>query len=176
MVDALALVLLLTGPVPQEPAIPLMTPLEHVRDPLQHALSGLTHAANQTCEVKAAIVDIKTALKDVAAGESFMAQHRDAAALPPLPPNVTPDFTAPPRPAPRRNEMLEAALKDLETAFHRAGETAGGDWGGHRDKFYGLIDDAAKNLMEAVKNANAAFRAGQREIPSCKPDGSSSDR
>jgi hypothetical protein len=155
----------------QEQTIPLMTPLEHVSDPLKRALSSLTHAANQTCEVKAAIVDIKAALKDTAAAETFLTQHRDAAALPQLPPDVTPDFTPPPRPAPRRNEMLEGALKNLQTAFNRVTQTTGGDWGGERDKVYRRIDEAAKNLITAIKNANVAFGQGGRgELPSCKPD------
>jgi hypothetical protein len=152
-------------------SIPLMTPLEHLSDPLKRALSSLTHAANQTCDVKAAIVDIKAALQDTAAGESFLGQHREAVALPALPPDVTPDFTPPPRPAPRRNEMLEAALKSLETTFHRVTQTTGGDWGGARDKAYHHIDEAATNLLAAIKNANAAFSHGRRgELPSCKPD------
>lgn len=172
MFNALALTLLIAGPPAQEPAIPLMTPLEHVSDPLKRALDSLTHAANQTCDVKAAIVDIKAALKDVAAGEAFLGAHRDSAALPPLPADVTPDFTPPPRPAPRRNEMLEAALKNLETAFHRVTDTTGGDWGGSRDKTYHHVDEAAKNVVAAIKSANAAFGRGRPgELPSCKPDG-----
>jgi hypothetical protein len=95
----------------QERPVPLMTPLEHVRDPLRQALSALSHAANQTCDVKEAIRDIKGALNDIAAGEALLARDAYAAALPPLPSDVTPDFTPPPRPAPRRNEMLEGGLK-----------------------------------------------------------------
>lgn len=175
MLEALALVMLVARSAvaaapSQEQAIQLMTPLEQVSDPLKHALSSLTHAANQTCDVKAAIVDVKAALRDVAAGESFLAQHRDAAALPPLPPDVTPDFIPAPRPAPRRNEMLEAALKDLDTAFRRVAETTGGDWGGQRDKLYDHIDEAAKTLITAIKNANAAFTDGRRDLSSCKPE------
>jgi hypothetical protein len=165
MVEGFALIALLA----QQP-VQLMTPLEHVTDPLKNALSGLTHAANQTCEVKAAIVDVKTALKDVAAGEAFFAQHREASALPALPPIETPDFTPPPRPAPRRNEMLEGALKDLETAFHRAAETPGADWGGSRDALYAHLNEGTKNLMTAIRNANEAFKHGRRDLPSCKPD------
>lgn len=156
----------------QERAVPLMTPLEPVRDPLRRALSALTHAANQTCDVKEAIRDIKGALNDIAAGEALLARDADAAARPPLPSDVTPDFTSPPRPAPRRNEMLEGALKNLETAFRRLSEVNGGDWGGGRDKAYHHIDAAAKHLIAAIKASNAAFREGRRELPSCKPDGS----
>jgi hypothetical protein len=155
----------------QEPAVPLMTPLEHVRDPLTRALSALTHAANQTCDVKEAIRDIKGALNDIAAGEALLARDAGAGALPPLPPNVTPDFTSPPRPTPRRNEMLEGGLKNVETAFRRLSEVNGGDWGGGRDKAYHHLDDAAKHLIAAIKASNAAFRGGQRDLPSCKPDG-----
>ena len=155
----------------QERAVPLMTPLEHVRDPLRQALSALTRAANQTCDVKEAIRDIKGALNDIAAGEALPARDTNAAALPPLPSDVTPDFTSPPRPAPRRNEMLEGGLKNLETAFRRLSEVNGGDWGGGRDKAYHHIDDAAKHLIAATKASNAAFREGRRELPSCKPDG-----
>jgi hypothetical protein len=154
----------------QEQSVPLMTPLEHVRDPLQRALSALTHAANQSCDVKEAIVDIKGALKDIAAGEMLLARDPTARTLPPLPADVTPDFTPPPRPAPRRNEMLEGAVKNLETAFHRLTEANGGDWGGGRDKAYHHIDDAAKHLIATIKASNAAFREGRRELPSCKPE------
>jgi hypothetical protein len=155
----------------QERPVPLMTPVEHVRDPLQRALSALTHAANQSCDVKEAIRDIKLALNDVVAGEALLARDADVAALPPLPPDITPDFTPPPRPAPRRNEMLEGGLKNLETAFRRLSEANGGDWRGGRDKAYHHIDAAAKHLIAAVKASNAAFREGRRELPSCKPDG-----
>jgi len=158
----------------QERPVPLMTPLEHVRDPLQRALSALTHAANQSCGVKEAIRDIKRALNEVVAGEALLVREADVAALPPLPPPVTPDFTPPPRPAPRRNEMLEGALRNLETAFHRLSEANGGDWHGGRDKAYQHIDDAAKHLIATIKASNAAFRDGRRELPSCKPDGSDS--
>lgn len=144
---------------------------EHVRDPLQRALSALTHAANQTCDVKEAIADIKGALKDVAADEALLARDANAAALPPLPPDVTPEFAPPQRPAPRRNEMLEGALKNLETAFHRLSEANGGDWGGGRDNAYHHIDDGAKHLIAAIKAANAAFREGRREVASCTPAG-----
>ena len=150
--------------------VQLMTPLEHVTDPLKNALSALAHAANQTCEVKAAIVDVKAALKDVAAGETYFAQHREASALPALPPIETPDFAPPPRPAPRRNEMLEGALNGLETAFHRAGEMPGADWGGSRDALYAHLNEGTKNLMTAIRNANDAFKQGRRDLPSCKPD------
>jgi hypothetical protein len=167
MFHAFALALILS----QAQTVPLMTPLEHVRDPLNRALSSLTHAANQSCDVKAAIADIKMTLQDVATGEAYLAARNDAAALPPLPPDVTPDFTAPPRPAPRRNEMLEGALRNLATAFERMAEANGGDWGGARDKAYRHVDDGAKALVAAIKNANAAFSQGRREEPSCKPDG-----
>jgi hypothetical protein len=66
----------------QERSVPLMTPLEHVRDPLRQALSALTHAANQTCDVKEAIRDIKGALNEIAAGEALLARDAYAAALP----------------------------------------------------------------------------------------------
>jgi hypothetical protein len=155
----------------QEGPVPLMTPLEHVRDPLRRALSALTHAANQTCDVKEAIRDIKGALNDIAAGEALLARDASAASLPPLPPDVTPEFTAPPRPAPRRNEMLEGGLKNLDAAFRRLSEANGGDWGGGRDKAYHHIDNAAKHLIGAIKASNAAFREGRRELPSCEPDG-----
>jgi hypothetical protein len=173
VLEAFALLLLIGGPAgpPQQPAASLMTPLEHISDPLKQALSSLTHAANQTCEVKAAIGNIKAALKDVAAGETFLAQHDGGAGLPPLPPETTPDFTPPPRPAPRRNEMLEAALKNVKTAFERLTEAPGAGWGGQRDTAYRHLDEAANNLILAIKNANAAFAKGTRDLPSCKPDG-----
>jgi len=102
----------------------------------------------------------------------LLARDAYAAALPPLPSDVTPDFTSRPRPAPRRNEMLEGGLKNLESAFRRLSEVNGGDWGGGRDKAYHHIDEGAKHLIAAIKASNAAFREGRRELPSCQPDGS----
>lgn len=67
--------------------------------------------------------------------------------------------------------MLEGALKNLETAFHRLSETNGGDWGGGRDNAYHHIDDGAKHLIAAIKAANAAFREGRRDVASCTPAG-----
>ncbi len=154
----------------QEQSVPLMTPLEHVRDPLKRALSALSRAANQSCDVKEAIRAVKLALTDVTAGEGLLAREADVAALPSLPPDVTPDFTPPPRPAPNRNEMLEDGLKNLQTAFRRLSEAGGGDWRGGRDKAYHHIDDAARHLIAAIKASNAAFREGRRELPSCKPE------
>jgi len=154
----------------QEQSVPLMTPLEHVRDPLKRALSALSRAANQSCDVKEAIRDVKLALTEVTAGEALLTRNADVAALPPLPPDVTPDFTLPPRPAPRRNEMLEDGLKNLQTAFRRLSEAGGGDWRGGRDQAYHRIDDAAKHLIAAIKASNAAFRDGRQELPSCKPE------
>lgn len=146
---------------------PLMGPLENVRDPLRLALTALTHAANQTCEVKKAIVNLKEAIDLVAASAMFLTAHPDARALSPIPPDVAPVFTAPPRPAPHRNEMLEGALTDLGTAFTRLSAAPGGDLDGRRDPTYHAIAASADELMTAITNANAQFRSGVREIPSC---------
>ena len=111
-------------------------PLEDVQETLQRASTALSHAANQSCEVKKARADIKEAVAAVNASARFLAVHADALRLPPLPPAVTPDFTAPPRPAPQRNAMLEGALKNLKTAFRGLSDAPGGDLGGSRDKAY----------------------------------------
>jgi hypothetical protein len=144
-------------------------PLENVRETLQRASTALSHSANQSCDVKDARADVKGALNAVSASARFLAVHSDALRLPPLPPAVTPDFTAPPRPAPQRNAMLEDALKNLKTAFQGLSDAPGSDLGGYRDKAYESIDEAAKHLLAGIKAANAAFRDGHRELPDCPP-------
>jgi hypothetical protein len=163
------------GPLPGQ--TPVMAPLESVHDPLQLALSKLQHSANQSCDIKKAIAGIKDALDQVAVSAAFLSAHADAASLSPLPPDVTPDFIPPPRPAPHRNEMVEGALTDLQSAFTRLARADGGGLDGHRDRLYHDLNDAAANLMAAIKTANASFIVGRREIPSCDPDrGSAPDR
>jgi hypothetical protein len=72
--------------------------------------------------------------------------------------------------------MLESALKNLKTAFRTLSDMPGGELGGYRDKAYQGIDDAARNLMTAIKAANAAFREGRRELPDCAPESGGSAR
>ena len=175
----IGLVLVATGPgvvtqpppsSTQEPRAQALASVENVREILQRASTALSRSANQSCDVKHARTDVKKVIDAVKAAGQFLAAHPDALSLPPLPPGVTPDFAAPPRPAPQRNAMLESALKNLETAFQRFSEIPGGDLGGYRDKAYEGIDDAARNLMAAIKAANAAFREGRRELPDCPPE------
>jgi hypothetical protein len=154
-------------------AIPLVTPLENVHDPLQRALRSLTRAANQSCGVKRAIVDVKVALREVSAAEAFLAAHDDARVTSPLPPDVAPDFAPERPPAPRRNAMLDAAMRDLDRAFQRLANAPGGALDGHRDSAYHRIAAAAAHLRLAIAAANAAFARGAREVPDC---GVESDR
>jgi len=153
---------------PSQEAAPV-APLDEVRETLQRAGTSLSHAANQSCDVKNARAAIKAALDAVSASARYLSVHSDALRLPPLPPAVVPDFTAPPRPAPQRNAMLEDALKNLKTAFQNLSDAPGGDLGGYRDKGYEAIEEGAKDLMAGIKAANAAFRNGRRELPDCAP-------
>jgi hypothetical protein len=156
-----------TTPVQEPPTPAPLALLDNVRETLQRAANSLSHSANQSCDVKHARAWVKGALDAVNASARFLAAHSDALRLPPLPPAVTPDFAAPPRPAPQRNAMLEGALKNLKTAFQGLSEAPGADLGGYRDRAYQGIDEAAKSLMAGIKAANAAFREGHRELPDC---------
>jgi hypothetical protein len=160
---------LAAGQVQGVAEVPPQPPLETALEALQRASNSLSHAANQTCDVQKARATIKAAIKDVQDAATFSAAHTDALKLPPLPADVAPDFTAPPRPAPQRNAMLEGALKSLETAFHRLEDAPGADLGGFRDAAYRHVDEAARDLAAAIKTANAAFRAGRRDLPDCDP-------
>jgi len=142
-------------------------PLAAAQEALQRASTALSHSANQSCDVQKARAAIKTASKSLASAAQYASSHPDAEKLPPLPPDVTPEFTPPPRPAPQRNAMLEGALKNVETTFRRVSETPGADLGGFRDAVYHDLDEAARDLMTAIKAANAAFTSGRRELPDC---------
>lgn len=65
--------------------------------------------------------------------------------------------------------MLEGALKNIETAFRRLADAPGSDLGGLRDTAYHDLDDIARDLLAAIKAANAAFKMGQRDLPDCDP-------
>ncbi len=142
-------------------------PIQQANEALQRATNGLSRAANQSCDVMKARAAVKLAAKDLAAATAYAAAHPGGATLPPLPPDVAPEFTPPPRPAPQRNTMLEGALRDVSIAFHRFADVPGADLGGLRDTVYHDLDEAARDLMTAIKAANAAFRTGQRDLPAC---------
>jgi hypothetical protein len=153
------------GQVPS--AAELLPPVQLAREALQRASNGLARSANQSCDVWQARAAIKLASKDLDAAAAYADAHPESAKLLPMPPDVTPEFTPPPRPAPQRNVMLEGALRDVSIAFQQFSDVPGSDLGGLRDPVYHDLDAAARHLMTAIKAANAAFKAGQRDLPAC---------
>lgn len=97
------------------------------------------------------------ALGDVEAAINFAGSHPGGAPSP-VPQTERPNFVAPPRPAPDRNVMLEAALTNLEAAFDALGRAPGGDLGGFRAKTNSDIATAAQDLMAGISAANASYR------------------
>src|SRR5262249_12250534 len=85
------------------------------------------------------------------------------------PPIARPDFTPPPRPAPRRNEMLEGSLKRLAVAFDTLSQSSIGDAGGFRAQISNRISVAAIDILTAINAANAGYRAGRPDFPPCSP-------
>jgi hypothetical protein len=130
--------------------------LTDARDVVEGALSSLHRSANQSDEVKKAIADIGLALDDLNAAIAFSRSHPNAEPAP-APPELVPDFNPPPRPAPLRNMMLEGALGSLKNAYGLLAQVPGGDLGGFRAKANDHITMAARDLMTAIKTANASF-------------------
>jgi hypothetical protein len=136
-------------------------PLSPVHDALMRAANSLAHAANQGGDVQSAMASINTALDDANAAMVFMKAH-PSAAPPPAAPAVQADFTAPPRPAPNRNVMLEGALNNLHMAYDALARVGGGDFGGLRAKLNAEIVAAAAELITGINSANASFGQGRR--------------
>jgi hypothetical protein len=130
-------------------------------DILQRASESLQRAANQNDGVQKAIASISTAIDDVAAATKYVEQHPEVAKLD-AQAAPAPDFTAPPRPAPNRNVMLEQSLTRLRNAFDAIGRAPGGDLGGLRGKINTDISKAAADVIAAINSANASFASGRR--------------
>jgi uncharacterized membrane protein len=135
--------------------------LSPVRDALMRAATSLARAANQGGDVQNAVTSISTALDDATAAMAYMRAHPSAAPPPPAP-KVAPDFSAPPRPAPNRNVMLEGALNNLHMAYDALARVGGGEIGGFRAKLNADISAAASALITGINSANASFRQGRR--------------
>jgi hypothetical protein len=131
--------------------------LSPVDDGLQRARAALTRAINQSDYVQQALRDVELAIADVSSARRFAAGQPDGSAS--MPPAARPDFTPPPRPAPNRNVMLEAALQNLGMAFDALARAGGGDPGGFRAKANTDIATAAADLIAGINSANASFKA-----------------
>jgi hypothetical protein len=116
---------------------------------------------NQSDYVQRAAADINVAIGDITAGIIFANAHPDSTTSP-APGAPGPDFNPPPRPAPNRNVMLEAALNNLKVAFDTLAEAPGGDLDGFRAKVNTDIAAAAKELIAGINSANASFLAPER--------------
>jgi hypothetical protein len=97
------------------------------------------------------------AIGDLTAGIIFANAHPDNAASP-APAARRPDFNPPPRPAPNRNVMLEAALGNLKIAFDTLAQSTVGDLGGFRARVDSDITAAANELIVGINSANASFQ------------------
>jgi hypothetical protein len=134
-------------------------PMTPVNDALQRARTALIRAANQSNYVQRALGSINAALSETAAASPLASPDAGTA---PAPIGARPDFTPPPRPAPNRNGMLEAALQNLGTAFDALGRTGGGTLGGFREKIDTDIAAAAAQLIAGINSANASFERQTR--------------
>ncbi|HEX4347487.1 MAG TPA: hypothetical protein VHZ73_07935 [Vicinamibacterales bacterium] len=131
-------------------------PMAPVADGLQRAHTALAHAANQSDYVQRAAHDIDSAMADVSSAARSAGAGRSASVGPG---GSRPDFTPPPRPAPNRNVMLEAALQNLGMAFDALTRADGGDPNGFRAKANTDIATAAADLIAGMNAANASYRA-----------------
>jgi hypothetical protein len=113
---------------------------------------------------------IEIGLIDLSSALSFLRTHPNAGFAPSTP-GSSPNFTAPPRPAPNRNANMEEALAALKNAFVNLAKAPGGDLGGLRMRIDADIDAAAKAVLEGINIANAEYAAGNRGAAGLPPGG-----
>jgi uncharacterized membrane protein len=139
--------------------------LRAARDALSRATGALQRATNQSDYVGRATADINMAIGDLTAGILFANGHPDSS-VSPARTAARPDFNPPPRPAPNRNVMLEAALNNLKIAFDTLIQAPSGDLGGFRAKVNSDITAAANELIAGINSANASFQGrGETNAP-----------
>ena len=138
--------------------------LSPIRDALHNAVSALERAANQSCPVKTTIADINVANGDLNGAITFLNRNPDVPTRP-VEPAPRPDFTAPARPAPQRNAMLEQALHSLQVAFDALAQSAGGDLGGFRARMNTDIATAASDLIAAIEMPRMCGVSGRAPGP-----------
>ena len=124
--------------------------LNIVNDTLTNAADNLLKAANQSDYVQKAIAAIDQALDD--ANQAAAHVHDDSAAAAPT---ASPNFDAPPPPAPRTNFMLYSSLNSLKSAYDALNRVPGGDFGGYRTRINDDIAAAADVLVNGIASYNA---------------------
>jgi hypothetical protein len=124
--------------------------LNIVRNALTNAAGSLLRAANQSDYVQNATAVIDQALDD--ANQAAAHVHDDSGALPP---SATPNFDAPPPPAPRTNFMLYSSLDNLKSAYDALNRIPGGDFAGYRVRLNNDIATAAEVLVSGIASYNA---------------------
>jgi len=143
-----------------DPARPLSNPaqaanvsahsLNIVRDALTKADDNLLKAANQSDYVRKAIAEIDQAVDDSKQAAAHI--HDDSGAAAPI---TSPNFDAPPPPAPRTNFMLYSSLNNLKFAYDALSQVPGGDFGGYRKRVNDDIAAAAEVLVNGIASYNA---------------------
>jgi hypothetical protein len=124
--------------------------LNRVADALTNADDYLRKAANQSDYVQKAIAEIDQALDDAQQAAAHI--HDDSGAAVPI---TSPNFDAPPPPAPRTNVMLYSSLNSLQSAYGALIRVPGGDFGGYRTRINDDIAAAAEVLVNGIASFNA---------------------
>ncbi len=124
--------------------------LNIVNDNLTNAADDLLKAANQSDYVQKAIAAIDKALDDTK--QAAARDHDDSAAGVPT---ASPNFDAPPPPAPRTNFMLYSSLNSLKSAYDTLSRVPGGDFGGYRTRINDDIAVAVDVLVNGIASYNA---------------------
>jgi hypothetical protein len=127
--------------------------LKIVSDALTNAADSLQKAANQSDYVQKAIAEINQALDDAKQAAAHV--HEDSGAAVPM---TSPNFDAPPPPAPRSNFMLYSSLNSLKSAYDALTRVPGGDFGGYRTRMNDDIAAAAEVLVNGIASYNAKHR------------------
>jgi hypothetical protein len=134
----------------QAPYVSAADSLNIISGALTNAGNDLMKAANQSDYVQKAIAEIDRAIGD--AKEAAAHIHEDSGAAVAA---TSPDFDAPPPPAPRANFMLYSSLNSLEFAYDALTRAPGGDFGGYRPQINDDIAGAAEALVNGIASYNA---------------------
>lgn len=124
--------------------------LNMVSNALTNAANDLLKAANQSNYVQKAIAEIDQAIDDGKQAAAHVQDDSGAAV-----PVTSPNFDAPPPPAPRANYMLYSSLNSLKLAYDALTRVPGGDFGGYRTRMNDDIAAAAEALVNGISSFNA---------------------
>jgi hypothetical protein len=134
---------------PQAPNVSAHS-LNVVSEDLMDAADDLRKAENQSDYVQKAAAEIDQAIDDAKQAAAHV--HDDSGAAVPA---TSPNFDAPPPPAPRTNFMLYSSLSSLKSAYDALARVPGGDFGGYRTKMNDDIAAAAEVLVNGIADFNA---------------------